>query len=398
MRSRAISPTSVSLLTVITGSTSWRVRCLSGPAATQESCSPSARISNHYSRRASQAAVVRTNQIAFAYHPHRHSVPRLRCSGCLRDVSVMLPARHAGNLTWINVTRPSVGHSESWQTRGVANDVCSVSSIFDGDMYCYRSADAADFTIESASARTIEPSSPPQRKSLGWESYPMIKTILVPATGSDADAGVFATALAVARPFGAHLGFLHVRIDAAAFAATMMPELGTAQAVTDLLNKMEEEAEQREQEAKQLFERFYRHEGLPLAETLSGSPAPTAEWVRAIGSEPYWVTEYGRAVDLLVIGRPSDPQRALSDTLEAALINSGRPLFIPPSAPNAALPETVVIAWKATSEAARAVTAAMPFLSIAKQIVIMTVAEDESLLEEEGAARLMAISAGMDFR
>lgn len=37
----------------------------------------------------------------------------------------------------------------------------------------------------------------------------------------------------------------------------MMPELGTAQAVTDLLNKMEEEAEQREQEAKQLFERFY---------------------------------------------------------------------------------------------------------------------------------------------
>jgi hypothetical protein len=43
----------------------------------------------------------------------------------------------------------------------------------------------------------------------------MIKTILVPATGSDADAGVFASALAVARPFGAHLGFLHIRIDSA---------------------------------------------------------------------------------------------------------------------------------------------------------------------------------------
>lgn len=32
----------------------------------------------------------------------------------------------------------------------------------------------------------------------------------------------------------------------------------------------------------------------------------------------------------------------------------------------------------------------MPFLWIAKQIVIMTVAEDETTLEEEGAARLMA--------
>ncbi|HVI65259.1 MAG TPA: universal stress protein, partial [Bradyrhizobium sp.] len=45
---------------------------------------------------------------------------------------------------------------------------------------------------------------------------------------------------------------------------------------------------------------------------------------------------------------------------------------------------------KSTPEAARAVTVAMPFLSIAKQIVIMTVAEDETTIEEEGAARLMA--------
>jgi nucleotide-binding universal stress UspA family protein len=92
----------------------------------------------------------------------------------------------------------------------------------------------------------------------------------------------------------------------------------------------------------------------------------------------------------LVIGRPSDPQRTPSDTLEAALIDGGRPLLIPPSAPMAALPDTIVIAWKATPEAARAVTAAMPFLSIARQIVIMTVAEDDTAMEEEGAARLMA--------
>ena len=114
----------------------------------------------------------------------------------------------------------------------------------------------------------------------------MIKTILVPATGSDADAGVFATALAVARSFGAHLAFLHVRIDAATIAAMMMPEVGTAQVITDLINQMEKEAQQREQTAKQLFESFSQREGLALAETFSGSPAPSAEWLRAIGSEP----------------------------------------------------------------------------------------------------------------
>ena len=218
----------------------------------------------------------------------------------------------------------------------------------------------------------------------------MIKTILVPATGSDTDAGVFASALAVARPFGAHLGFLHICIDAATFAATIMPEVSSGHVLTDAINRMEEEAQQREQKAKQLFETFCRREGLVVAETPSTQSEHSARWLRENGSESYWLAEYARTADLLVVGRPDDDQRVPSDMLEAALINSGRPLLILPSVPISALPDTVVIAWKATPEAARAVTAAMPFLSLAKQIVIMTVAEDETTIEEEGAARLMA--------
>jgi len=41
----------------------------------------------------------------------------------------------------------------------------------------------------------------------------MIKTILVPASGSDTDAVVFETALAAARPCRAHLAFFHVRVN-----------------------------------------------------------------------------------------------------------------------------------------------------------------------------------------
>ena len=218
----------------------------------------------------------------------------------------------------------------------------------------------------------------------------MIKTILVPAMGSETDAGVFASALAVARPFGAHLGFLHICIDAATFAATITPEVSSGHVLTDMINRMEEEAQQREQKAKQLFETFCRREGLVVAETPPIQSERSARWLRENGSESYWLAEYARTADLLVVGRPDDDQRVPSDMLEAALINSGRPLLILPSVPISALPDTVVIAWKATPEAARAVTAAMPFLSLAKQIVIMTVAEDETTIEEEGAARLMA--------
>jgi nucleotide-binding universal stress UspA family protein len=217
----------------------------------------------------------------------------------------------------------------------------------------------------------------------------MIKTILVPATGSDRDSAVFASALAVARAFAAHLEFLHVRPDAAATAVAMASDSGGATMVGGLIDRLEEEASQREEKAKQLFQSFCEREGLALRDAPPGPQGPSAQWLREIGAEPYWVAEHGRAADLLVIGRPGEDEGALLDTIEGALIESGRPLLIPPAAPLTALPETVAIAWKATPQAARALTAALPFLSMAKQIVVLTVAEEERTTQEE-ADRLIA--------
>src|SRR3954454_8305254 len=67
-----------------------------------------------------------------------------------------------------------------------------------------------------------------------------------------------------------------------------------------------------------------------------------------------------------------EPRRA---TEEAALFDSGRPvLLVPPSAPDAAtLGETIVVSWNGSSETARAVSFAMPFLVRARQVVVLTV-------------------------
>jgi nucleotide-binding universal stress UspA family protein len=210
---------------------------------------------------------------------------------------------------------------------------------------------------------------------------PMIKTILVPATGSDTDDAVFMSALAVARAFEAHIDFLHVRVDAGAVAATMASD-GSGAMITGLVDRMEQEADQREEKARQLFQHFCAREGLPIDEPALGQLGRSAQWVRQTGDEPYWVAEYGRAADLLVIGRP---EGGMLDTIEGALLESGRPVLIPPAAPFAVLPDTIVIAWKAAPEAARAVTAAMPLLSTAKQILILTVAEEQGLSDEAGA-------------
>ena len=219
----------------------------------------------------------------------------------------------------------------------------------------------------------------------------MIKTILVPATGNQTDDAVFTSALAAARAFDAHLDFLHVRVDAAALVAAMATDGSGAAMVSGLVERIDEEATRREDTARQLFQRFCERERLAIADTPASQQGPTAQWLRQTGDEAYWVREYGRAADLLVAGYPADDQGVSTDTIEAALVGTGRPVLIVPSAPLVSLPETIVIAWKAAPEAARAVTAAMPLLSRSKQILIVTVAEEQGLSDEEGARLMTAL-------
>ncbi len=220
----------------------------------------------------------------------------------------------------------------------------------------------------------------------------MIKTILVPATGNHTDDAVFTSALAAARAFDAHIDFLHIRVDAAAMVAAMATDGSGAAMASGLVERVNEEATRREDTARQLFQRFCERERLVIEDVPAGQQSPTAQWLLQTGDEAYWVREYGRAADMLVVGRPADDQGVSIDTVEAALVGTGRPVLIVPATPLVSLPETIVIAWKAAPEAARAVTAAMPLLSKAKQILIATVAEEEGLSDEEGARLMTALS------
>jgi nucleotide-binding universal stress UspA family protein len=216
----------------------------------------------------------------------------------------------------------------------------------------------------------------------------MIRTILVPSTGSEQDDAVFATALAVARRFESHLDVLHVRPDAAAIAVALTSDAGGPAMLGGLTERLEADADRREARAKFLFDAFCRRESLELRETPTAEPGLSAGWRRETGLERDRVTEDGRGADLIVIGRPGDDD-VLSETIEAALLDSGRPLLIPGAAAMTAIPETIVIAWKPTREAAHAVTAAMPLLATAKEIEILTVDEDAAVAGAEGDA-LMA--------
>jgi nucleotide-binding universal stress UspA family protein len=81
-----------------------------------------------------------------------------------------------------------------------------------------------------------------------------------------------------------------------------------------------------------------------------------------------------RTTDLFVATRPYDHPSATPELLEEVLFNSGRGcLFVPPGIAPQGVPDTVVVAWRNTREAARAVCEAMPILRAADKVIVVMV-------------------------
>ena len=87
-----------------------------------------------------------------------------------------------------------------------------------------------------------------------------------------------------------------------------------------------------------------------------------------------WFGNRGRLFDLIVVGRPvsgaATPSRS---RLESAIFESGRLTLIAPPTPPTGFGETIVIAWNSSTETARTVALAMPFLEQAKRVVILSI-------------------------
>ena len=212
----------------------------------------------------------------------------------------------------------------------------------------------------------------------------MFKTILVPAGGAVTDAPIFETALATARLSNAHLVFLHVRMDVRDVIASMASgDLGASGVgMGSLIDDMEADAAKLQAEARSAVEAFCARENIPMVDAPSGAAQTvTAEWRTEIGRLSECIAAASRLADMMVAGRSPTRAGVGGEVLEAGLMDSGRPLLIAsaaaPSDAGKTLNGTVAIAWKDTREAARAVSAAIPFIVTAAKVLIVSVHEPD---------------------
>ena len=83
--------------------------------------------------------------------------------------------------------------------------------------------------------------------------------------------------------------------------------------------------------------------------------------------------------DVILLARPTrDNETGALMTLNAALMQSGRPVLTAPPAPMlGGAFKRIAVFWNGSTEATRAVTAALPFLKAAERVTVLRVEEEE---------------------
>lgn len=103
------------------------------------------------------------------------------------------------------------------------------------------------------------------------------------------------------------------------------------------------------------------------------------EWRHAHTFPVDFVVEQARAADLIVASRARPRQDVEAMSLDAGdlVMAAGRPVLFAPPATEFLAAKHVVIAWKDTREARRAVADAMPFLKAAEDVSVVTFGTDQ---------------------
>lgn len=129
-----------------------------------------------------------------------------------------------------------------------------------------------------------------------------------------------------------------------------------------------------------------------LREEFRSVAGDDASWREEIGDPTRLLAVHARAADLIVTGSPArgtaDDHHRVVD-IGALILSAGRPVLLaednltPPTA------QKVVIAWKDTREARRAVADAMPFLTEAREVLVATIEEQDRMRARESTGEVV---------
>jgi nucleotide-binding universal stress UspA family protein len=196
-----------------------------------------------------------------------------------------------------------------------------------------------------------------------------IKSILAPFTGSETDRPVGAAALRIAAMFEAQIGVIFARGHGSGsdFARFGLAELGAA-AYEQFELAAREQGERMEIAAREHFSH--------LLDEIRADPSSKVTAILDLfdGNDTDAIIEWGGVYDLLVVANPAGGAVGTTRNIaETSLANTGRPVVLVPDSAAENIGQRIVIGWNRSSQASRAIAAAMPFLERAADVLVVHV-------------------------
>ena len=199
----------------------------------------------------------------------------------------------------------------------------------------------------------------------------MIRKIVMPVRGDGKGDNVFAHAAVLAARYKAHIAVTHCRPRA----EDLMPYgVAIPAAMRKLLiTQSADVADQVEQGMREELATLAAKFGVKMADSALVEQA-SAEWIEEQGRQVDIIKRHGRLADLICVAKPDVDRNLGSNTLKAALFNTGRPVMMCPSRdiPPEVLCDKVAIAWNGSTEASRAVAATTGILEKASEVTILS--------------------------
>jgi nucleotide-binding universal stress UspA family protein len=211
----------------------------------------------------------------------------------------------------------------------------------------------------------------------------MFRTLLAHLTGTECDSSVLATAVQLSRPFAGHIECLRAAVDPAVLIAQALPfetGMGMTGLVADVTSTIEQQNNERTKRARLTLSEFCQTRDIAFADSPPGPGDVSVAWRERKGADDVGVlVAAARVHDLVVLAGGAERNGRLPPELIGdIIIGAGRPVVLAPQSPSKDPIRTVAVAWKNTSEAARALTAAMPILAKAQRIEILSANENDA--------------------
>jgi len=197
--------------------------------------------------------------------------------------------------------------------------------------------------------------------------------VLVPLTGRLPDRRALATAFLIAGRCRGHVDGLcitpHAEVHTPAESTSVPSAL-----LMQLRRVASEEQARVTAAARRTFEEFCRRQNRTVIEG-AGAPAPdrtSCRWREETGSPGDIIPEEARLADLVVMAQDETAKDLGAPGIEAVLFGSGRALLLAPKSEPTSVGSAIAVAWDGGRAASRAVAAAMPLLSHAGRVVILS--------------------------